>query len=265
MKEFISIDRLRRLRGVSIFNINYPAGYKARLKNGTPADTIVIILFGKVRCRAADGEVILTPDRVACFPRALERESEYLEDTHLISIHLDFEASEFAKFRRVFGVDELDSYQRTCLERLSEAASGKGVGELTVASCLYGLLEYLVGSSKELSAEEDAINQAKLRIENEFTNNIPITEYAAMINMSESSFRRYFQKYVGHPPAKYRQLLRLEYARHLISSGECSVDEAAERAGFCSLSYLCRQSKLYFGCTPSGLCDVRGLLTGSGK
>ena len=160
---------------------------------------------------------------------------------------------------------ELDRFQKACLETLKEAASGKHVGELTVASCLYGILEYLVGSSEELSAEEAAINQAKLRIENEFTNNIPMTDYAAMINMSESTFRRYFQKYIGHSPAKYRQFLRLEYARHLISSGECNVDEAAERAGFCSLSYLCRQSKRYFGCPPTELDEVKGLLTSSEK
>lgn len=254
MKEYIAIDRLHRLRSVSIFNISYPAGYKAQLKKGTPADTIVIVLLGRINVKVADGsEFILTSDQIACFPRGYERESEYIEDTHLISIHLDFEVSEFAEFARLLPVSSLDQFQKTCLDKLKKAASGEKAGELTVAACLYGLLDHLVAPDAVISAEASAVIAAKLMIENEFIKNRQMSVYAKMAHMSESTFRRYFIRYVGQPPARFRQMLRLDYAKHLIISGECSIDEASRRAGFCSLQYFCRQCRLYFGCPPGRL------------
>ena len=48
MKEYININGVDLVSGVNVLNIKYPAGYTTYMRSGTPADTVIIILEGKI-------------------------------------------------------------------------------------------------------------------------------------------------------------------------------------------------------------------------
>ena len=50
MKEYININGVDLVSGVNVLNIKYPAGYTTYMRSGTPADTVIIILEGKISC-----------------------------------------------------------------------------------------------------------------------------------------------------------------------------------------------------------------------
>ena len=89
-----------------------------------------------------------------------------------------------------------------------------------------------------------------LLLQQSYLENIPITRFAEACKMSVSSFRRQFAEAYGVSPVQYRNRLRIERARSLLSDGNCSVTEAAYACGFENLGYFCRYYKKLTGETP---------------
>ena len=77
-----------------------------------------------------------------------------------------------------------------------------------------------------------------------------IAELAALCHITPEYFRSIFRSLYGTSPLKYINTLRLTYARELIESGECTVLEAALRAGFCDAAHFSRAFKKLFGVAP---------------
>ena len=254
MKEYISVDALSKIRHVSLFNIRYDAGhvFTHRPDAAQSADTMILVLSGSIRCDMPGRETLrMEAGTVTLFPRSERRTSRYLTNTHLLSVHIDSTSPLFSDVNQ-FSTAGLSDFGRMCLTQLTDTARGAPIGDFAAASCVCGLLAECAERVHESVPERfAAIDAARRAIEREFTSERPIPEYARDAAMSESGFRRLFAMYVGMPPARYRQKLRLEYVRLLVSTGECNLSEAASRAGFNSLPYLCRQFHRYFGVSVS--------------
>lgn len=89
-----------------------------------------------------------------------------------------------------------------------------------------------------------------LLLQQSYLENVPITQFAEACKMSISSFRRQFTEAYGLSPVQYRNRLRIERARSLLSDGNCTVSEAAYASGFENLGYFCRCYKKLTGETP---------------
>ncbi|MBE6611477.1 MAG: helix-turn-helix transcriptional regulator, partial [Ruminococcaceae bacterium] len=246
MKEYIAVRGLGRIRNVSLFNIRYPSGhcYTVHPSHAAPTDILIIMLEGQVSCQVAGwGELTLAPNTVTYFSRGIDRTSRYLTDTRLLSVHIESKSAVFPKAVGQLPMESLDAHSRACLELLiAGVAENQPIGDFAVASCIYGLLDSCAAAEPpEIPSRYAAVHAAKLAIDSDFTSERSIPEYARDAAMSESSFRRLFAEYTGTPPARYRQKLRLEYVKLLVQSGECNLSEAASRAGYNSLPYLCRQ------------------------
>lgn len=83
-----------------------------------------------------------------------------------------------------------------------------------------------------------------------FLEDLPIDRFSQACCISSSSFRSLFTQLYGISPLRYRNQLRLNYARQLLKDGHCTVREAAERSGFNNLGYFCRLYKKSTGETP---------------
>lgn len=99
-------------------------------------------------------------------------------------------------------------------------------------------------------AKHEQIVPGVLLLQQSYLENIPITEFARVCKMSISSFRRQFAEVYGLSPVQYRNRLRIERARSLLSDGNCTVSEAALASGFENLGYFCRHYKKLTGETP---------------
>ena len=83
-----------------------------------------------------------------------------------------------------------------------------------------------------------------------FLEELPISCFAQACSISPSSFRSLFTQFYGVSPLRYRNQLRINHARHLLTERHCTVLEAAEASGFNSLGYFCRLYKKATGETP---------------
>lgn len=84
-------------------------------------------------------------------------------------------------------------------------------------------------------------------IEQNYFENVRISEYAEELGMSESNFRKLFKERLGMSPIEYRNLIRIREAQKMILSGECTVQEAAYLAGFNNMSFFYETYKKQYG------------------
>lgn len=78
-----------------------------------------------------------------------------------------------------------------------------------------------------------------------------VDHLAESMNMSRSSFHRKIKGLTGLTPGEFVLSVRLDYAASLLADGHCRVTEAAEMAGFKSLSHFSRSFLKKFGVSPS--------------
>lgn len=112
---------------------------------------------------------------------------------------------------------------------------------LHLKSSIYSLLSFLVSSSFT-TAEYSVIKPAIEYINSNYTENLPIRDYAQKCNLSESYFRKKFLEYIGVSPIEYRNQLRFAEAKRLYQNG-MSTQQISERLGFCDTGYLLKLYK----------------------
>ncbi len=117
-------------------------------------------------------------------------------------------------------------------------------------ACLYELFREIDEVFGGLPNKYNKLQAALAELSAHFYENVPISHYAALCDISEVSFRRLFREYMGVSPLDYRNSLRLENARIRLQSGEYNVSEAAESVGFSNLSFFIRSYKKKYGYTP---------------
>lgn len=117
--------------------------------------------------------------------------------------------------------------------------------------------ELLTDISKNLNVKDDRPNEYKQIlsgikfIEENYCNNISVTESAKACFMSESHFRKLFTKHMGLSPIKYINELRIKKADELLKSGLFSMEEISEAIGIDNPSYFSWFYKKHTGHTPS--------------
>ena len=115
-------------------------------------------------------------------------------------------------------------------------------GKLQLQSCLYAIFGELAAQVQRDADEADfaLIRPGVEYLENHIPEKIPVAELAALCGVSESTFRRIFQRYAGVSPIEYRDRIRISLAKQLLSTRELSVQEISSRLGFYDSAYFCR-------------------------
>lgn len=83
--------------------------------------------------------------------------------------------------------------------------------------------------------------------------NLKLDELARLSNRSLSAFKRDFQQLFHTTPGKWLLEKRLDYARHLLSTTQTSVSDAAFESGFETAAHFSRTFNERFGFRPSVL------------
>lgn len=87
-------------------------------------------------------------------------------------------------------------------------------------------------------------------LQQNYLENIPVSQMAVACSISISAFRALFTEYYGVAPTVYRNQLRIKRARMLLSEGNRTVSEVARASGFSDVGYFCRFYKKVTGETP---------------
>jgi transcriptional regulator GlxA family with amidase domain len=78
-----------------------------------------------------------------------------------------------------------------------------------------------------------------------------VASVVAYSQLRERTFTRRFQQATGQTPIEYVQNLRIEEARHLLETGELSVEAIANTVGYEDASFFARLFKRHVGLTPA--------------
>lgn len=103
---------------------------------------------------------------------------------------------------------------------------------------------------------ENAISDSRVRFVIGFMNanlqrRIPLTELASVANLSAPYFCRLFASQTGLSPGEYLRRLRMEKARHLLTTSFLRIKEVMAMVGYDTKSHFARHFKRSFGLTPS--------------
>jgi AraC-like DNA-binding protein len=98
--------------------------------------------------------------------------------------------------------------------------------------------------------EDSEIYKSILYLENNYLEDIPVSELSKMSNMCETGFRAKFKKAKGMSPVEYRNYLRIKRAAQLILNDNYTVATAAEMVNISDLCYFSKLFKRYMGTSP---------------
>lgn len=125
------------------------------------------------------------------------------------------------------------------------------LNSLQCAARIYELLDLLLKAPPALPKKYRRLQPAIEHIEKFPILDNDVDFYAKLCEMSVPGFRRSFREYVGVSPIEYRNSLRLQYAKMLLTTGEYSVEEVAHKSGFNNISFFYRLFRRKFGSSPS--------------
>ena len=88
-------------------------------------------------------------------------------------------------------------------------------------------------------------------INKNYDKEISLDTLAGLCLMSKSYFRSQFKKYKGVSPLKYREDVRISWAKKYLRSNFFSATEIAEKLGYCDIYHFSKAFKNSVGVTPS--------------
>ena len=95
------------------------------------------------------------------------------------------------------------------------------------------------------------LKPARLYLDEHFREEFPLGILPQLCGLSETYFRRIFQKTFHETPAEYRRRLRIACAGDLLLSGQYSISETAQLCGYPDPAYFSRIFRQTMGLSPS--------------
>lgn len=143
--------------------------------------------------------------------------------------------------------------RKQALALLKQLVDTQGISDDTL---FYELLDTLASTNdcRILSPQTDNIylhdaetahqfNQACLFINKNFATNMPQSVVANKLNMSPSTFSRFFKTIAGKPFIQFINDIRIEHACRLLRETDLSIMAVGKACGFCNLSNFNRRFK----------------------
>ncbi len=116
---------------------------------------------------------------------------------------------------------------------------------------LYTILRLREKNSLKHGDSSKEIYKAMLYLNNNYTSDITSEKLASMCNLSPTTFRVLFKKYNNASPIKYKNHLRMNHAKEMLSSGLYTVSEVSEIVNCYDLAHFSKLYKNEFGVNPS--------------
>jgi AraC-like DNA-binding protein len=93
------------------------------------------------------------------------------------------------------------------------------------------------------------MRRAREYLESSFSEDISLSDLAAVVGLSPFYLARTFERQIGVPPHTYLEGVRIRKARELLDQG-AKLADAAIAVGYSDQSHLTRRFKRFLGITP---------------
>ena len=205
-------------------------------------------------------KTVVTNGELAFLPKHKKYRMEYTAPSTTFAVVnfdlCDKNNNEIALFKDIVLVSKDDVTRRIAKIMTNfELCSTSKTMETTLRrkELMYRLLGTIYAPSFSLATRSEIAEQIADGVhllEQTYIENLPITQYAEASHVSLNTFRNVFQKEFGTSPLKYRNRLRIERAKELLSESGFTVSEAAYASGFESIGYFCRCYRQITGESP---------------
>ncbi len=151
--------------------------------------------------------------------------------------------------------DGLTVYRNTVTQKLCDSARRLSdamvieESQLKIQAYFYELIFEICSALTE-KKEYCPIREGRELLGAEWNKNEKIGKYAALCGMSEGVFYSYFKKWTGLSPVEYRNSIRINAARSLLSNTDLKISEISIRCGFDDPYYFSRIFKKAVGLPP---------------
>lgn len=137
-----------------------------------------------------------------------------------------------------------------------KAGADDGYRVCAVRGAVFTLLSYLGRHYATKSEESDSrsvegIKKVLAYIRDRISEPITVDLLAKVAGFSKFHFSREFKRVTSYTVVTYLNLLRIEKAKSMLSSGKSTVSETADACGFHNLSYFSKTFREQTGVTPS--------------
>ena len=222
---------------------------------------ILFVWSGEATFYSEEQETVVVSDsQIAFLPKNKKYRMEYTAaSTTFVVVNFelyDKENRDVVLFEDIVLMGKDDGIQRIAkiMTNFELCSASKTVDViLRKKELMYRLLGTIYTSRLFLVASNDAnskIADGVHLLEQTYLEDLPIAQYAAASHVSVNTFRSLFQKQFGTSPIKYRNYLRIERARELLSEGGFTVSEVAYASGFENIGYFCRYYRQITGESP---------------
>lgn len=131
------------------------------------------------------------------------------------------------------------------------ASSGnESAKEWMVCGLMYQLFAMLAQFQNRPSADKGYLSQAVSYIEDNYNQDLHISQIADILGLSRSYFCRVFKRQMGMSPQDYIVSYRLEQAEKLLTDTNLSQKEIARRVGYPDVYAFSRMFKRRYGIAP---------------
>lgn len=162
---------------------------------------------------------------------------------NLIQLH-----KPYWSIRRETLVVELVAHLASLLEDVTQ----EGAADRIDRACELLVMETRLGESRPAAGrDERVIRDMRQYVREHLFEQHDFDAMALRHGLSPATFRRYWNRYVREPPARYVMILRMREARRLLVETDFSIAEIAERTGFDDPLYFSRCFRRAAGVPPS--------------
>jgi len=98
--------------------------------------------------------------------------------------------------------------------------------------------------------QQHRLDKAMEILARDYSQNVSITQLAESCGISETYFRKLFQRLYGMSPMDYITNMRISYARELLTNTSLSVEDISYDSGYRDPTYFCRIFKKTTGMSP---------------
>jgi AraC family transcriptional regulator len=178
---------------------------------------------------------------------------------HLAHAMSDHDANDISKIPPALYFE--NNNLKATLQKLQSVLDGSGIDDHAYAETLGLLLLWELRHAADLkpsrlNSPRGGLTAGQLRrikefIDAEISNDVTISDLAAVAGLSQFHFIRAFKDSIGLPPYQYVLSERIQRARELLSNRDLSIAEVALAVGFSDASQLNRVFRKFVGVTPT--------------
>ncbi|MBQ3023055.1 MAG: helix-turn-helix domain-containing protein [Clostridia bacterium] len=222
---------------VTFVNVTRNSGFVFPKREGKPCHSIIFVESGEIEYHflESDEKHLFRGGDVIFIPRKYPYIARYTKDgtiNNVITFTIDDDHN----------IPSLSNPFFTKNKEVSRIMSSMKNGYVNniffLVSKTYEVLYNLVEKASPVPQKFRKLSPAIDEIQKSYFENKKISFYSSLCDMSESNFRKLFREFTGKSFVEYRNTIRINEAKKLIESNECTVSEAAYLTGFNNMSFF---------------------------